>query len=88
MILVVKDLQERERLAVRRVRALRNVPVRRCKCYKDIKIEDTEPKLGLLIYKPNHNYTTNNVQSTSKEKHACNCTNKVHQELKYRHQNA
>ena len=23
-------------------------------CYKDIKIEDTEPKRGLLIYKLNH----------------------------------
>ena len=67
--------RERETSCSQGASAARNVPVQRCKCYKDIKIEDTEPKLGLLIYKLNHIkfYTTNNVQPTSKEKHACTC---------------
>ena len=46
--------RERETSCSQGASAARNVTVRRCKCYKDGKIEDTEPKLGLLKYKLNH----------------------------------
>ena len=81
----VRDLQERESLAVRRVRALRAMFQ-----FGDVNVIKMSKSWTLsqnsgFLYTP---YTTDNVQPTSKEKHACTCTNKVHQELKYTHQNA